>query len=66
MEDVRDRGTMRPPRPMRDASYSGAKKLGHGTGYMYPHDYPGGRVEQQYLPDELGGTVYYDEGRRLR
>ena len=61
MEDVRDRGTMRPPKPIRDASYSGAKKLGHGTGYKYPHDYPGGQVEQQYLPDELAGTVYYDE-----
>ncbi len=62
MEDVRDRGTMRPPKPIRDASYSGAKKLGHGTGYKYPHDYPGGQIEQQYLPDELAGTVYYDEG----
>jgi putative ATPase len=61
MEDVRDRGTMRPPKPIRDASYSGAKKLGHGAGYKYPHDYPSGQVDQQYLPDELAGTVYYDE-----
>jgi len=36
--------------------------LGHGQGYKYPHDYPGGWVEQQYLPDELAGTVYYEPG----
>ena len=62
--DVRERGTLRPPKPLRDASYPGAAKLGHGQGYRYPHDYPGGQVDQQYLPDELLGTVYYEPGDR--
>ena len=60
LADVRERGTLRPPKPLRDASYPGAAKLGHGQGYRYPHDYPGAQVDQQYLPDELLGTVYYD------
>jgi putative ATPase len=58
--DVRERGALRPPKPIRDASYPGAAKLGHGQGYRYPHDYPGAQVEQQYLPDELAGSVYYE------
>ena len=45
---------------LRDQSYSGAKKLGHGVGYLYPHDYEGNYVKQQYLPDELIGTEYYE------
>jgi len=54
-------GALRPPKPIRDASYKGARELGHGVGYRYPHDYPGGVVEQQYLPDELAGTRYYED-----
>ncbi len=61
MRDVRERGPLRPPKPIRDASYPGAAKLGHGTGYRYPHDYPDAKVEQQYLPDELAGTEYYPD-----
>ena len=57
--DVRERGNLRPPPHLRDASYPGAKKLGHGSGYVYPHDHPD--AEQQYLPDELVGTRYYDD-----
>ena len=44
---------------LRDAHYPGAKALGHGTDYKYPHDYPGGWVRQQYMPDELVGRKYY-------
>ncbi len=44
---------------LRDAHYPGAGALGHGTGYKYPHDYPGGWVQQQYMPDELIGHKYY-------
>ena len=44
---------------MRDAHYAGAKRLGHGKGYRYPHDADLGVVEQQYLPDELSGDRYY-------
>jgi putative ATPase len=56
--DVREHGNARPPRPLRDASYPGAKKLGHGKGYVYPHDDPRG-FEVDYLPDELKGKTYY-------
>src|SRR5205085_378134 len=56
--DVRDGGNVRPPKPLRDASYRGAKKLGHGQGYLYPHDDPRG-FEVDYLPDELKGRTYY-------
>jgi putative ATPase len=48
------------PAHLRDASYQGAKKLGHGAGYRYPHDYPGHRVEQEYRPPRFQGTRYYE------
>ena len=47
------------PKHLRDAHYPGAGALGHGTGYKYPHDYPGGWVQQQYMPYELIGHKYY-------
>ena len=46
---------------LRDAHYGGAKKLGH-TGYKYAHDYPNHYVNQQYLPDELVGSKFYNPG----
>lgn len=57
--DVRSRPVGEVPAHLRDAHYGGAKQLGHGKGYRYPHDAPGGWVAQQYLPDELVGTEYY-------
>jgi putative ATPase len=48
------------PIHLKDQSYSGAKKLGHGVGYLYPHAYEGNYVKQQYLPNELIDTVYYE------
>jgi putative ATPase len=48
------------PAHLRDASYPGAKKLGHGEGYRYPHDYPGHRVEQEYRPVRFKGNRYYE------
>lgn len=48
------------PKHLRDASYSGAKKLGSGEGYLYPHNYKGNYVSQQYLPDPLRGRRYYE------
>lgn len=57
--DVRAGKFGRVPKPMRDAHYAGAKRLGHGKGYRYPHDADVGVVEQQYLPDELRGVRYY-------
>jgi putative ATPase len=50
------------PADIKDSHYSGAAKLGHGQGYLYSHDYPNHWVRQQYLPDELVGTKYYDYG----
>lgn len=47
------------PKPLRDAHYAGAKALGHGVGYKYPHAYPHSIVSQQYLPDDLLGRQYY-------
>ena len=58
LADVRRHGNLPPPPHVRDAHYRGAAGLGHGQGYKYPHSF-GGWVEQQYLPDELVGTVYY-------
>jgi len=56
--DVREHGALRPPKALRDAHYPGAKKLGHGKGYIYPHDDPRG-FDVDYLPDELAGKTYY-------
>lgn len=59
MGDVR-RGLVGPvPSHLRDAHYKGAGDLGHGKGYKYAHDHPGGVVEQQYAPDAVRGREYY-------
>lgn len=57
--DIRAGKAGRVPKHLRDAHYPGAKRLGHGKGYAYPHDDPIGVVPQQYLPDPLRGAVYY-------
>jgi putative ATPase len=57
--DVRAGKIGRIPKPLRDAHYPGAKRLGHGVGYQYSHDADFGVATQQYLPDELVGTDYY-------
>jgi len=58
--DVRAGKIGRVPKPIRDAHYAGAKKLGHGKGYKYPHDDDLGVVQQQYPPTELLGARYYE------
>lgn len=50
------------PPHLKDAHYEGAKKLGHGNSYKYPHQYPNHYVKQQYMPDSLLGRKYYDYG----
>jgi putative ATPase len=55
--DVREHGTVKPPKSLRDGSWYG-RQLGHGEGYVYPHDDPTG-FEVDYLPDELKGRKYY-------
>ncbi|MBB6394440.1 putative ATPase [Actinomadura coerulea] len=47
------------PGHLRDAHYQGAAKIGHGQGYRYAHDHPGGVVRQQYAPDAVDGREYY-------
>jgi putative ATPase len=51
-EDVKTERTLQVPDHLRDAHYRGAEQLGRGQGYLYPHDFPGGWVDQQYLPEE--------------
>ena len=48
------------PPYLQDAHYKGAADLGHGLEYKYAHDYPNHYVKQQYLPDELAGSVFYE------
>jgi putative ATPase len=48
------------PQHLRDASYRGAKQLGHGEGYRYPHDHPGHHVEQEYRPAVFQDRRYYE------
>lgn len=64
IQDVRDGKFGRVPAHLRDGSYAGAQRLGHGKGYFYPHDDPKGVVTQQYLPDELAQAVYYRPSER--
>ncbi len=60
MESVKSEPTGGVPPYLKDAHYSGAKDLGRGLTYKYPHDYPNHYVEQQYLPDELRGRKFYE------
>jgi putative ATPase len=57
--DVLEQGNLRPPKSLRDAHYAGAKKLGHGEGYIYPHSDPAG-FEVDHLPEQLKGKRYYE------
>ena len=58
-EAVRTKGNAEVPMHLRDAHYNGSKELGH-QGYLYAHDFPKHYVKQQYLPDALLGTVFYE------
>lgn len=60
MSAVRNNVTPPVPTHLQDAHYKGAEKLGHGLGYKYAHAYPNHYVEQQYLPDSLVGTKFYE------
>ncbi len=59
LEAVKSRKTMPVPVHLQDAHYKGAAKLGHGQGYLYAHDFPNHYVKQQYLPDGMEGSVFY-------
>lgn len=59
IQEAMDRaGNSDVPLHLRDAHYKGAEELGH-TGYLYPHNFPGHYIEQQYLPDRLAGETFY-------
>lgn len=62
MEDIESIDTGDIPSHLKDAHYSGAKELGHGTTYKYPHSYTNHYVAQQYLPDNIKDRVYYEPG----
>ena len=62
LADVRQGKTGDIPQHLKDCHYEGAKKLGRGLTYKFPHDYKYHWVNQQYLPDELVGTKYYEYG----
>ena len=59
MKDVRNKDTGIIPMHIRNAPIEGMKNLGYSEGYLYPHDFPGHWVKQQYLPDKMVGTKYY-------
>ncbi len=68
-EAARRSGTGEVPVHLRDAHYSGAASLGHGDGYLYPHDDPSGWVPQDYRPSEVADLVFYrptNHGREAR
>ena len=59
MEDVANKDTGEVPMHIRNAPGKGMEQFGYHQGYLYPHDFPGHYVEQQYLPDKMVGTKYY-------
>ena len=59
-EWVREHGAPVPPAPLRSAAYPGAKALGRGEGYEYPHDRPEGVAAQELMPEELAGTTFLE------
>jgi putative ATPase len=61
MEDARSNDPV--PPHLRDSSYPGARKLGHGKGYVYPHDDPEGAADQRYRPERIQGNRYVDPER---
>lgn len=60
MSDIENKRTGSVPMHLRNPVTKGMKDLGYGDGYKYAHDFPGSYVEQQFLPDEMLGTIYYD------
>ncbi len=65
LRDVQERRADPVPAHLRDSSHpQAARVLGHGRGYRYPHDHPGGFVPQTYLPDAVAGRIYYEPTTR--
>lgn len=60
LDDVKNKNYGPIPDDLKDTHYKGAKKLGHGKGYAYPHSFANDWIAQQYLPDNLVGTQYFN------
>ena len=65
LDDVKNSDTGEIPMYIRNAPIEGMEKLGYGQGYLYPHDYPGNYVEQQYLPEKIKDKKYYVPGENF-
>ena len=65
LQDVKSKNTGEVPMHLRNAPVEQMESLGYYQGYLYPHDFPGHWVEQQYLPDEMIGTKYYNKDENI-
>ncbi len=63
LHDVKNKETGEVPMHLRNAPVQGMQDLGYSQGYLYPHDFEGNYVKQQYLPDVMKGTKYYNAGK---
>lgn len=61
-EEVRSSGNLGVPLPLRNAPTALMKELGYGKDYLYSHDFPGNFVQQEFLPDEVKGTQFFQAG----
>lgn len=61
LSDIRQGELGSVPNHLRDSHYAGAKKIGRGIGYQYPHDFPNHHIEQSYLPENLRNKIYYQD-----
>ena len=66
LEDVANNDTGEIPMHIRNAPVEKMRELGYNEGYLYPHDFPGHWVEQQYLPDKMLGTKYYIKDENIK
>jgi putative ATPase len=68
-EEVREHGPLPVPLHLRDSHYPGGKRMGHGKSYLYPHDFPGHYIDQEYLPPGVAGRPFYvpsDQGAEVK
>lgn len=63
MSDIETKNTGEVPMHLRNAPVAGMSELGYGKGYLYVHDYPGNIVDQEYMPAEMRGTIYYNPSK---